>query len=56
MITIQMIGVEPTKVDLNAQYLPEAIIFPFDPSIRYFVITDDVLGHKMADNTAFFPG
>ena len=55
--TIQKISVGPTKVDLNRLdiYLRQ-IYFRLTLLIKYFVRIGLVLGHMMADETAFYLG
>ena len=55
IITIQMISIEATKVNLKAHNICQRqIYFHLTLLIRYFMRTDLVLGHKMADETAFY--
>ena len=60
IIKIQTITVGPTKVDLNTHDIRLGqIYFHLTLLIRYFVLTDEVLGDpgdKMANYTDFFPG
>ena len=52
-----MVSVGPTKVDLNPHRIRlSRIYFHLALMIKYFVRTGLVMGHKMADKTAFFLG
>ena len=50
-----MISIEATKVNLKAHNICQRQIYLHSTLlIRYFMRTDLVLGHKMADETAFY--